>query len=144
MIKEVTSKSDADYCDTLLTKLILDEANYDKLLDKNYVCKNHFNKLINNDNYKLLAYYQEEKILGYILVRKMDDNLCLLDGLYVSEEFRNKHIATELINEAIKVSKEFGARCIDLNVMKDNSAKDIYQKLGFNEFEIKMRMDLEK
>jgi len=39
MIKEVKTINDANKCDELLTKLILDERQYDDLIDENTVIK---------------------------------------------------------------------------------------------------------
>ena len=109
MIKEVKNVEDANKCDELLTKLILDERKYNDLIDNNIVIKNHFSKMLDDEDAILLAYYLDKLIVGYILIRKINENLCLLDGLYVLEEYRNQKIASSLLNEAID-------RCKKLNV----------------------------
>ena len=78
MIKEVKTIADANRCDELLTKLILDERQYDDLIDENTVIKDHFNKMLNDENVVLLAYYYNDEIVGYILIHKLNDNVCLL------------------------------------------------------------------
>ena len=143
MIKEITTIEEANVCDTLLTLLIQDERKYNDTIDKNYVVKDHFNKLLGDSNAKILAYFLDDKIIGYILIRKTDDLTCLLDGLFVLEEYRNQGIGKELINEAIKVCKNYKVKYVDINVMKENTvAKNLYQELNFNELEIKMRKEL--
>ncbi|MBE6146947.1 MAG: GNAT family N-acetyltransferase [Firmicutes bacterium] len=140
MVKEVKSIEDANVCDELLTKLILDEKKYNDLIDDNIIVRDHFNKMLNDKNIVLLAYYSEQKIVGYILVRKIDLNVCLLDGLYVLEEYRNQGIANTLLNEAMNQCKKMGAKYVDINVMKKNDiAKHIYKELDFIEYEIKLR-----
>ena len=69
MIKEVKTINDANKCDELLTKLILDERQYDDLIDENTVIKDHFNKMLNDENVVLLAYYYNDEIVGYILIK---------------------------------------------------------------------------
>ena len=101
MIKEVKSIEDANKCDKLLTELILDERKYNDSIDKNIIITDHFNKMLNDENIVLLAYYLNKEIVGYILIRKMNENICLLDGLYVLEKYRNQGIANSLLNEAI-------------------------------------------
>ena len=143
MIKEVKTINDANKCDELLTKLILDERQYDDLIDENTVIKDHFNKMLNDENVVLLAYYYNDEIVGYILIRKLNYNVCLLDGLYVLENYRNKGIANKLIEEAIDRCKKMNVKYVDINVMEKNEiAKHIYKKLDFTEYEIKMRKDI--
>ena len=132
MIKEVKNVEDANKCDELLTKLILDERKYNDLIDNNIVIKNHFSKMLDDEDAILLAYYLDKLIVGYILIRKINENLCLLDGLYVLEEYRNQKIASSLLNEAIDRCKKLNVKYIDINVMEKNElAKRIYKKIGF-------------
>lgn len=143
MINEVKSIEDANICDELLTKLIQDERQYNDTIDENYVVKNHFNKMLDNDNIKILAYYLDNKIVGYILIRKIDDVTCLLDGLFVLDEYRNKGIAKKLVNEAINICKEYKVKYIDINVMAKNEiAKNLYKNMDFKSYEIKMKKEL--
>lgn len=143
MIKEVKNVEDANKCDELLTKLILDERKYNDLIDDNIVIKNHFSKMLDDEDVILLAYYLDKLIVGYILIRKVNENLCLLDGLYVLEEYRNQKIASSLLNEAIDRCKKLNVKYIDINVMEKNElAKRIYKKLDFTEYEVKLRKNI--
>lgn len=143
MIKEVKNVEDANKCDELLTKLILDERKYNDLIDNNIVIKNHFSKMLDDKDVILLAYYLDKLIVGYILIRKINENLCLLDGLYVLEEYRNQKIASSLLNEAIDRCKKLNVKYIDINVMEKNElAKRIYKKLDFAEYEVKLRKNI--
>lgn len=142
-IKQVTNVVDANRCDELLTKLIQDERQYNDIIDENYIVTNHFNKMLNDENIIILAYYINKIIVGYILIRRTDDNTCLLDGLYVEKEYRNKGIGKSLLTEAILRIKNMNIKYIDINVMYHNIiAKHIYEKLGFVEYEIKMRKSI--
>ncbi len=143
MIKEVKNVEDANKCDELLTKLILDERKYNDLIDDNIVIKNHFSKMLDDEDVILLAYYLDKLIVGYILIRKINENLCLLDGLYVLEEYRNQKIASSLLKEAIDRCKKLNVKYIDINVMEKNElAKRIYKKLDFTEYEVKLRKNI--
>lgn len=142
-IKQVTNIADANRCDELLTKLIQDERQYNDTIDENYVVTNHFNTMLNNENIIILAKYINNIIVGYILIRKMDDNTCLLDGLYVEKEYRNIGIAKSLLTEAILRIQNMNVRYIDIKVMYNNIiAKHIYEKLDFVNYEIKMRKSI--
>lgn len=143
MIKEVKNIKDANRCDELLTELILDERKYNNIIDENIVIKDHFNNLINNENVVLLAYYLEKEIVGYILIRRVEKNACLLDGLYVIEKYRNQGIANKLLNAALEKCKEFNVKYVDIKVMEKNKiAMNIYKKLNFKEFEVKLRKEI--
>ena len=75
--------------------------------------------------------------------RKINENLCLLDGLYVLEEYRNQKIASSLLKEAIDRCKKLNVKYIDINVMEKNElAKRIYKKLDFTEYEVKLRKNI--
>ena len=142
-IKQFTNIADANRCDELLTKLIQDERQYNDTIDENYVVTNHFNTMLNDENIIILAKYINNIIVGYILIRKMDDNTCLLDGLYVEKEYRNKGIAKSLLTEAILRIQNMNVRYIDIKVMYNNIiAKHIYEKLDFVNYEIKMRKSI--
>ena len=142
-IKQVTNIADANRCDELLTKLIQDERQYNDTIDENYVVTNHFNTMLNDENIIILAKYINNIIVGYILIRKMDDNTCLLDGLYVEKEYRNKGIAKSLLTEAILRIQNMNVRYIDIKVMYNNIIdKHIYEKLDFVNYEIKMRKSI--
>lgn len=142
-IKQVTNVVDADRCDELLTKLIHDERQYNDTIDDNYIVTNHFNKMLDDENIIILAYYINEIIVGYILIRRTSNNTCLLDGLYVEKEYRNKGIGKSLLKEAISRIKNMNVKYVDINVMYNNIiANHIYEKLGFVGYEIKMRKSI--
>ena len=142
-IMQVTNVVDADRCDELLTKLIHDERQYNDTIDDNYIVTNHFNKMLDDENIIILAYYINEIIVGYILIRRTSNNTCLLDGLYVEKEYRNKGIGNSLLKEAISRIKNMNVKYVDINVMYNNIiAKHIYEKLGFVGYEIKMRKSI--
>ncbi len=139
MIKEVKNLEEAKICDKLLNKLIIDEYSYDKTIDKKFKIKDYFTSIYKDDNNKLLIYKTDDKIVGYIFAKKIEKGI-LIDGLYVEKIYRNNGIATDLINHVIKISKENKIPYIDINVMYENeSAKNLYKKLGFNEFRITLR-----
>ena len=143
MIKEVTSIEDANICDELLTKLILDERKYNEAISENTIVKDYFSKTLNDENSKLLAYYLNDEIVGYILIKRTEPNIGLLDGLYVLEEHRHKTIAKELLSKALEECKKLNIKYVDINVMKDNKiALQLYKEMGFNDFEIKLRKSL--
>ena len=91
--------------------------------------------------------YEEDNIIkGYIYLKPVNNdsqNCYLIDGLYVDNEYRNKGIATKLIENALNVIKETNAAVVDINVMANNSvAISLYKRFGFNEFRISLRKNI--
>ena len=62
----------------------------------------------------------------------------MISEVYVIPEYRRKGIARQLCIEGIKNLKERGHRKVHLNVFAGNGAKQLYQKLGFQEVSILM------
>lgn len=130
MIIKVNSIDDCKICDNFLTLLIQDERKYDTTIDENFVVKDYFINMINNQNI-LLLYKNENKPIGYIFAKKID-NKYLIDGLYVDINFRNKGIATKLIKVIVKEIYSLGDYKIFINVLKKNKvAVNLYKNIGF-------------
>lgn len=130
MIVKVNSIEDCKICDNFLTLLIQDERKYDNTIDEKFVVKDYFINMINNQNI-LLLYKKENKPIGYIFAKKIDDKY-LIDGLYVDFNFRNKGIATKLIKEIIREIYLLGDYKIFINVLKKNKvAVSLYKNIGF-------------
>ena len=130
MIIKVNSIDDCKICDNFLTLLIQDERKYDNTIDEKFVVKDYFINMINNQNI-LLLYKNENKPIGYIFAKKIDDKY-LIDGLYIDVIFRNKGIATKLIKVIIKEIYSLGDYKIFINVLKKNKvAVNLYKNIGF-------------
>lgn len=130
MIIKVNSIDDCKICDNFLTLLIQDERKYDNTIDEKFVVKDYFINMINNQNI-LLLYKNENKPIGYIFGKKIDDKY-LIDGLYIDVIFRNKGIATKLIKVIIKEIYSLGDYEIFINVLKENKiAINLYKNIGF-------------
>ena len=130
MIIKVNSIDDCKICDNFLTLLIQDERKYDTTIDEKFVVKDYFINMINNQNI-LLLYKNENKPIGYIFAKKID-NKYLIDGLYIDTNFRNKGIATKLIKVIIKEIYSLGDYKIFINVLKKNKAAvNLYKNIGF-------------
>lgn len=144
MIIRVLDEERASKCDTLLTKLIQDERQYDNSIDKDFVVNNYFKNTIKNENNILLCYEEDNIIKGYIYLKPVNNdnqNGYLIDGLYVDIAYRNNGIATKLIDNALAIIKDVDF--IDINVMSQNiDAINLYKKFGFNEFKISLRKNI--
>lgn len=150
VIQKVNSREDTIECNELLTKLIINEATYDKNLRTDYKVKEYFENIYENKNNALFIAKEENNIAGYAYCKIITSengpqiyNIVLLDGLYINEKYRKQGIATKLIEECKKWAVNIGAKIFEVNVLAENEkAIELYRKVGFNEFEKKMRLKL--
>lgn len=139
-VKLVITNEDANKCDKLLNKLVLDERKYDNSISEDDKILNYFKYMIRQKYNFLLGYYIDNNIVGYAFIKGIDKETALLDGLYVEEEYRNKGIATELITTAFEICKNNKIKFLDVNVMYQNKeAQSFYNKLGFVNLRIGLR-----
>ena len=139
VIKEVDNIEEAIKCDELLTKLIIDEKKYNSNISDDVNINNFYPNIYNKDNNKLFIAIDDNNIIGYIYVKLIstdgiDNNKeLLIDALYIEEDYRNKGIATSLINKVKEYSINNNIKYISINVLDKNiKAKNLYNKLGFN------------
>ena len=75
----------------------------------------------------------ENKIIGYIGMWFVMDE-CHITNIAVLSEYRNRGIATKLINEMLNLCKEHGTTYIMLEVRESNiPAQKLYSKFNFTE-----------
>ncbi|MCE7782457.1 GNAT family N-acetyltransferase [Staphylococcus xylosus] len=92
-------------------------------------------------------YSEDEVIQGFVLVDKKVDALeqkeyGFIYELYVLEAYRNQGIAEALIHFVNDYYKRHNVSEVRLNVYAGNSAKHLYEKLGFRERTITMSIDI--
>lgn len=85
-----------------------------------------------------------ESFCGYCSIEQRDDYIFVHD-LVVSPEFQGRGIGSKILNELIEKSKRINLS-IKLYVLKENEARYLYRKLGFEDMgttntHIKMEFD---
>lgn len=99
--------------------------------------KNFLLERINsNDSIIFLGSYQD-KLVGFMQLYPSFSSVRLqsiyiLNDLYVHSEYRNKGIASALINEAKSICKTEKNGGLQLETSKMNRANQLYKKTGFN------------
>ena len=89
------------------------------------------NQKINSKEFKYWTFKEDEKIVAYLGIQFINDFIEIL-GIGVIEEFRNRGIAKQLMNELIDYFDKSTYLKILLEVRESNStAKNLYTKLGF-------------
>lgn len=97
--------------------------------------KNNYYPVI-SDFTKIYTYDVGNKIVGFLVFDIMYEK-CEVVDIYVSEDYRRRNIAYELINE---IEKDFNIENITLEVSTDNiKAINLYKKLGFREVSIRKK-----
>lgn len=80
--------------------------------------------------YRYFFMVQGGEDIGFMAFYKRDDEL-YLSKLYLAKPHRGKGYAKEMLEFLTDRGKELGARCITLNVNKNNPTTAIYERLGF-------------
>ncbi len=139
IIKTVETAEEAKVCDELLTKLIIDEKNYNDNISMTVGIVDFYTNMYKKDNCKLFIAVEDNKIVGYIYVKLLGAEAleiqpsAMIDALYVEEDYRNKGIATSLISKAKEYCRDNKVNNITIRVFdKNEKAKNLYMKEGFN------------
>lgn len=99
------------------------------IIDENLIQQ----KMSEDKNHFIVA-KENDKVIGVIRTEKADVDLADLRWVCVVEEFRNKGIATELINKALEYLKEIGMRKVITKTKGDNkNAVELFSNLGFEQ-----------
>ena len=74
------------------------------------------------------------KAAGCIALRKLDESRCEMKRLYVRPEYRNRQIATKLIDQLLRDARSIGYQQLLLDTIPGlTDAIRMYQKLGFRD-----------
>lgn len=80
----------------------------------------------------ILLYIENAEILGFVTIRKIDDNLADIGLVAVSQQSRGKGVGRKLINYSIKTVFESGFSSIQVVTQKNNvPAVKLYRKCNF-------------
>lgn len=94
-------------------------------------------EMIDNPYKKIYCYKVENKIVGFLEISDIYDRF-EIDYIYVLEDYRNKHIASSLMENIISFGKEKEIDNITLEVRVDNMpAINLYKKYDFVECAIR-------
>lgn len=130
--------NDVKILNNFLTLLIKDERQYDSGIDENFIVTNMYENYIDDSNKLIIVAEENKKTVGYLygIIKPKDDTYkyitAKLDALYVDDNYRNKKIATSLIEYFKKWAISKNANKIEVKVFKNNiKAKNLYKKNNF-------------
>lgn len=95
--------------------------------DKKFLIHHNIDFYLNNPNYVVVVAEDCKKIVGFVIATKIYDVVEIL-LIYVTEQFRKKGIATNLINSLFQNDVE--KMLLEVSV-ENYSAISLYKKLGF-------------
>ena len=102
----------------------------DSFINEEYIT----NEFSNNPFAKVLIYKENSKIVGYLYYSNIYDRI-ELNQIEVLKNYRNKGIASKLIEELLKKEKD-----ISLEVKKTNTiAINLYKKYAFREVALRTK-----
>ena len=149
MIIRKANYDDIKILNQFLTFLIQDERQYDTGIDENFVVTNMYENYIEDSNKLLIVAEENNQIVGYLygIIKPNDDTykyiIAKLDALYIDNNYRNKGIATSLIEYFKKWAISKGAHKIEVNVWSNNiNAKRLYEKNNFKTVSETLTIDL--
>ena len=117
-----------------LTNINLDSIfNIEKKCFSHPISIKNLNENLNNDKYYFIGCEIDEKITAYCGVFIVS-NEAYINNIAVLQEYRNKGIATKILEEIINIANEKNCEFITLEVRESNiSAINLYKKLGFEQ-----------
>ena len=87
---------------------------------------------IGSESFMLFKVQEKEKIVGFIEVELLSDEIARINALIVEKKHREKGLGKELMEKTIEKLKEHKVRMISILVRDDNlKAKQLYDELGF-------------
>lgn len=152
-IKRVTTIEDAELCDKFLTGLIQFESNLDTLINKKFVVKDFYKRVLDNKSKYLALAIAKGEAIGFVYAYReytkgtsFEDNIIAIDGLFIKESFRRLGVGTALINSVSNWAKNtFGTYCLEITYINSNiPAEKCYKKLGFEPIKTILRKKIKK
>ncbi len=88
---------------------------------------------LNNMLATFIVAKDDEKVVGFAMCWYIMDE-CHIGNIAVHPDYRRKKVATKLLDELLKGTKEHGTNYLILEVRTSNvPAQNLYKKLGFEE-----------
>jgi len=94
-----------------------------------------------------LVYVEKNNVKGWIGAGKSfdsytDETIGFISEIYVLPLYRKQGIAEKLFEAVFRQFQTEGLRKVQLNVFSGNHARELYQKLGFQDVSMLMEKDL--
>jgi ribosomal protein S18 acetylase RimI-like enzyme len=148
IIREATNK-DLESLSKLGHKLSKYEAGCDSKLKIKILTvrqkKLEFTKKLKNQNTKIMVAESDNNLIGYCLgIIEKPNNFDInkighINSYFVDDKFRRKSVGKKLIIGMLNWFKKRRIKVVELGVLHANISKEIWKKIGFQDYYIKMR-----
>ena len=112
------------------------EFKFKKIKNEEKNIKKEFSNFLESPKKLFLVVTEKDKILGYLIATFLSNvwqKSVYLDDIFVKKDFRKKMIASNLMRELIKNTKQKNIKKIKLGVdIKNKKAILFYKSFGFN------------
>lgn len=111
---------------------ILSAAQMDYMFEKMYSVKSITSQMTEQCHHFFIA-WSADKPLGYVSVEQQREDLFHLQKLYILPEAQGKGVGKILFNKATEFAKEKAngkPYALELNMNRENKARDFYEKMG--------------
>ncbi len=99
-------------------------------ITNNFCQTNNLKEILNDEYTKILVYEKDREIISFLMYVELEETVDILN-IIVKEEYRNKKIASCLIDYLFSGLKS-SVKVITLEVRKTNKAAiNLYEKFGF-------------
>lgn len=131
---------DAQTCDRLLNELVKFESKIDSIINENYIVKNLYSRVLDNEDVFLCIAKQDQIVLGYIMARLVHKkgssyktNIVTIESMFIKNEYRKQSVGTNLIAQVENWAKQrYGEYTLEITALNQNlGANNCYKKLGF-------------
>ena len=117
--------------DLFLNLLYSDESRFGEA----YASKNSkriVDMCLTNDRFDLYGIFENDKLLGSIHVYK-NNNMAKLEDLFILDEYQKKGYGISLLTTVIDILKKEGINDLTITADYDDTPKNIYARIGFQE-----------
>lgn len=101
---------------------------------RNPIKKEDVERAIKQDNNTSVVACEKDKIIGIITLVETNlftAKLGLIDEIVVAEAYQGKGVASEIMQEIIKIAKERKMDLLKVDTNIENPSNHLYQKFGF-------------
>jgi len=132
VIRELNKKDLKDFAE--LRNSSINESDY-MLFEPGEITEDkHSAKQYLGDDTKTILAFLDGELIGYTFLKipqYKKSKHCAYLVIAIKKEFRGRGIGTELMRKAEDLAREMGIMRIELEVMAENPAKNLYERMGY-------------
>lgn len=97
----------------------------------------YLNWQLEHENRRMIAYYEDMRIVGYYSLLIMKKGECELNNLCVLPEYRGKGIGAKLLMHSFEIAREEGCKIMNIGIINENATlKRWFLTNGFEQIRV--------